>query len=143
MSVKDLRNQVNDYKEEIAKIESLVHGKKLLAIKEISAIFSSKFEEVLSELRKKMNKDDNLYGKVLKLENEKKVEKNALKALKKEIKLLYKRKKKEIKQKLILIEHEKKKSIEILKGKIKFLQKQIKTLEVRKFAKKWKKWSKL
>lgn len=134
MSVEDLRNQINVYKEKIAKIESLVHGKKLLAKKEISAIFSSKFEEVLLEFRKRMNKVENLHGKVLKLENEKKVEKNALKALKREIKLLYKGKKKEIKQKLIFIEHEKKKSIEILKGKIKFLQKTNKNIRGQKIC---------
>jgi hypothetical protein len=143
MAIDNFKNQIRLYKEEIAKIKDLVSEKKLLAKKEIEANFRIKFEKELSEFRKKMNKDESVHAKVRKIENEKKKERNALKDLNRKISLLSKRKRKAVKKKLTLIEHEKNKSIEILKKKIKILYKQIKALEAKKFAKKWKRWSKL
>jgi hypothetical protein len=143
MTIEVFKNQIKQYKEEIAKIKDLVSNKKLLAKIEINANFSTKFEEELSEFRKKMRIYKNIHDNLLEVENEKKEEKDALKDLSREISLLSKRKRKQIKQKFMLIEREKNKSIEIFKKKIKLLKKQIKTLEAKKFARKWKKWSKL
>ncbi len=143
MTIEDFTKQFNIYKDRIAKVKEMAFEKKVMTRNDINKNFSIKFEELLFKFGKQINKDEEIHDDILKLVNEKKEEKYALKKLNKEIVSLSKRKRKDIKQKFRLIEREKNKAIDIIRKKIMLLHKKIKLLKARKFAKKWKKWSNL
>jgi hypothetical protein len=143
MFIEEINNQIDFYEARISEVKEIASHQNLKVREEIYNLFREKFGELLSKFRKRMNKEVDIQVDIKKLKNEKKNEKSALKGLNKEITLLSKRKRTEFKQKSMLIERKKEKSIEAIRNKIKLLQKQKKIIEARKFAKKWKKWSKL
>lgn len=140
MSREDIRNQIKAYEEKIAKLKEEGSKNEIYAKKEINANYSSKFEEALSNFRFKIENVDKIDAKAKKFIKIRKDEKEALKSLNKEITSLSKRKVKGLKEKLKLINREKKNRIEKYHEQIKTLKKKLKALEAKKFAERWKKW---
>jgi hypothetical protein len=137
MEIEDIRNQINYYWDKIEQVKEETSRKKNIAKKEINMDYSTKFEQILTDFKIKLKKTQKLNNKI----KIRKGEKKALNFLNQEISSLSKKKVKDIKEKLKLINREKMQGINEYKNQIKNLKKKLKVLETRKFAKKWKRWS--